>query len=260
MRIRPWECLAVFSCVMLSACATQGTEVTGEQNDPTFPAPQSETIINVSNLNGSTLATAAYNDETNTSKTITYTSTTRTVLTGASLMGWSNSTNSGQTWAYGGKVLPNEAWPVIWGDPAMTSSFRNQSYVFLSNLAVPASKMPEGGIQCDVNNQGCFYTALGGACIARSTDGGQHFSLYQCVTNNNDFYDGGSMVDAGDGEIFSAYVDVATSQIDVWRTPDENSQFQMIATPFPNLEIYTHPRLRADRGTASIYVAAQSSN
>jgi len=260
MRVRLWESLAVFSCVVLSACATQGIQVTGEQNDPTFPAPQSETIINVSNFNGASLVTASYNDETGTAKTVLYTNTTRTVLAGASLMAWSNSTNSGQTWAYGGKVTPSEAWPVIWGDPAMTSSFRNQTYVFLSNLAVPASNMPAGGIQCDTSNLGCFYGVLGGACIARSTDGGQHFSLYQCVTNNNDFYDGGSMVDAGDGEIFAAYVDVATSQIDVWRAPDENSQFQRIAGPFPNLEIYTHARLRADRGTSSIYAAAQSSN
>jgi hypothetical protein len=80
------------------------------------------------------------------------------------------------------------------------------------------------------------------------------------VNNDFDFYDGGSMIDAGDGEIFAAYVDVATDQIDVWRSPNENGQFSRLTNPFPNLQIYSHPRLRADRGTNSIYVAAQSAN
>jgi hypothetical protein len=218
-------------------------------------------VITVSSLNGTSLVVAAYNDDTGVDKTIQYTDTSRTVLAGASLMGWSTSSNLGQSWTYRGKIRPNADWPVLWGDPAMTSSFRNQTYVFLSNLAVPSSKLPAAGIECDLNNYWfCMNSALGGACIARSTDGGAHFSLYQCVTNNNDFYDGGSMTDAGDGEIFAAYVDMNRSQIDVWRASNENGQFAMIAPPFPNQEIVTHARLRADRNTGSIYAAAQASN
>jgi len=252
----------LIACFMaiVSGCPGQGIQVTGQPSSPTLPAPQSETVISVSNLNGGSIVTVTYNDDTNKDGTIVYTPTNRTVLKGASLMGWSYSTDGGQTFAYGGQVKPPSGWSVLWGDPAITTSFRNQQYVFISNLAVPDEKMPQGGIQCDPSNLGCMYSALGGACIARSTDGGKTFAAYQCVTNNSDFYDGGSMIDAGDGEIFAAYVDVATDQIDVYRSPNENGQFSRLPNPFPNLTIYSHPRLRADRGTNSVYVATQSAN
>src|SRR6516165_8521292 len=98
---------AVVSCFLLSACATQGIPVTGQPGDPTFPAPQSETVITVSSLNGTSLVVAAYNDDTGVDKTIQYTDTSRTVLAGASLMGWSTSSNLGQSWTYRGKIRPN---------------------------------------------------------------------------------------------------------------------------------------------------------
>jgi hypothetical protein len=238
--------------------------VTGQPSTSTFTTPQSETAINVSDLGGGNrIITVAYNDETNTNGKVVYTSTDRTVLSGASLMGWSYSTDGGQTWTHGGDVKPPDGWAVLWGDPAITNSSVNQKYVFMSNLAIPNSKMPAGGLHCDTADPGCMYASpygLGGACIARSTDGGKHFDSYQCVTNNSDFYDGGSMIDAGDGEIFAAFVDVNTDQIDVWRSPDEKGKFSRLPNPFPGMYMMSHPRLRADRGSNAVYVAAQADN
>jgi len=83
--------------------------------------------------------------------------------------------------------------------------------------------MPAGGIDGPLNSY------LGGACIARSTDGGLIFGIAQCVSSNNDFYDGSSMVAAGsayDRSVFAAFRDVDQNRIDVWRSPNDTGQFQ----------------------------------
>ena len=73
------------------------------------------------------------------------------------------------------------------------------------------------------------------------------FASYQCVSNttknnvpNSDkghFYDGGSMSSSRSGEIYAAFVDITTNQIDVYRSPNENGQFALLPTPFPNFTI-----------------------
>ena len=64
------------------------------------------------------------------------------------------------------------------------------------------------------------------------------------------------MASSPSGEVFAAYVDIATSQIDLWRSPDGNQPFQRIATPFPNYVVASHPRLRI-APDGSLYAAAQ---
>ena len=175
--------------------------------------------------------------------------TTRKVLHGASLMGWSYSDDNGATWKYGGKLSPSRPWAVLWGDPAMTTSRAHYAWTFMSSLAFPDSKFPAGGVD------GYVYSAVGGACIARSTDGGVHFQIFQCVSNTDPvpgkpdsskghFYDGGSMAAGPQGEIYSAFIDVDTSQVDVWRSPDGNQPFVRLAAPFPNYYAGSHPRIR----------------
>src|SRR5262249_30190969 len=124
----------------------------------------------------------------------------------------------------------------------------------MSNLAIPSSKMPHDGISGPVN------AFLGGACIARSTDGGKHFQVYQMLTNQSHFYDGGSMAASKNGEIFAAFVDVDTDQIDVWRAPADNGQFALMPNPFPGMQMYSHPRIRISPYDDTLYVAAQGSD
>jgi hypothetical protein len=251
----------VFYIVLLSTgctgCSSKGNPVTGTDG-PTSGAGQSETAISVQGYGDNTIITVTYNDETGNGPKIVYTSTQRTVYSGASLMGWSYSADHGDHWTYGGKVTPPSNWPILWGDPAITASRVRPNYVFISNLAVPQTKYPSAGIVSTKFGSG-FYTALGGACIARSTDTGKTFSFMQCVHRSSyDFYDGGTMAAGQNGEIYAAYVDVSTSQIDVWRSPDENGTFAMLPDPFPGISIVTHARLRTWLD-GSLYVAATSS-
>jgi hypothetical protein len=254
----------------LAGCAKPGVPVTGGNAEaPDAPYSQSETAITTSFAKGKNIVVVSYNDETNTDQTIIYAQTTRKILPGASQMGWSYSSDQGQTWKYGGKVQPPQGWAVLWGDPAITTSNAAYSYVFMSNLAIPSSKMPAQGIDGSVIVSGAD-SYIGGACIARSTDGGVSFQSYQCVSNtvkNNvpnsekgHFYDGGSMASSRAGEIYAAFVDVTTSQIDVWRSPNENGQFALLPDPFPGKDMVTHPRIRVNLPDGALYVAALASN
>jgi hypothetical protein len=253
--------VVVFAAV-LSGCGAGGcgeqlppdVSVTGaNKSDPTWLGSQSETAVNVSNVSGEEIITVTYNDDTNANKKISYTSTTRTVTAGATMLGWSYSTDSGNSWKYGGTVAPPSGWAALWGDPAITSDFLDQRYVFISSLAIPASKMPSGGISGPVNDY------LGGACIAISDNGGKSFKIDQCLTDNSDFYDGGSMVAAGtptDRRVFASFVDWDTKKIDIWSSPTDTGTFTQMPNPFPGMTMVSHPRLRFDRNTDTLYVGA----
>ena len=241
--------LCVSGCAAMSVPITgSGVQGTTQQFDQSGPA------LSVSNFWGRSMIAATYNDATDSGSTILYSSSTRTVLKGASLLGWSYSGDGGRSWIYGGKAPPPDGWPVLWGDPAITHSEFNQRYVFISNLAMPSKKFPATGVS------GYVGPYLGGACIVRSTDAGMTFQHYQCIHNNYDFYDGGSMAAGPGREIYAAYVDVASSQVDVWMSPTESGTFNRLPNPFPSQEMWSHPRLRVDGLSGALYVAAQRQN
>lgn len=267
--------LVLFAVTLLQACSVLSCSnrngVTGRTGDPTAAGTQSETSATTALVGGKTRIVVTFNDDTGdgssaVSSKVTYTVSGRHISSGASNMGWSYSDDGGVTWAYGGKVQPPSDWPVLWGDPAITTSQTNYNVVFMSNLAIPKGKFPSGGIDGSVDPF-APESYLGGACIAKSTDSGKTFTIYQCVTNKEPvvgvgdatqghFYDGGSMVASYTGEVFASFVDVATQQIDVYRSPSDSGTFKRIAPPFPGLYVAAHPRLRAARD-GSVYVAAQ---
>ena len=255
LRAQPHGLILLAFALLLAGCATTSVPATGEPGQGTTGgSEQSETAVNVSDFGGQQVITVAYNDGTGNDNKILYTATTREVRKGASLAGWSYSTDGGGSWKYGGKVQPPQGWAVLWSDPALTRSQTDQRFVFASYLAMPDSKFPPGGASGPVN------AFMGGACILRSADGGVSFQNYQCVDNNLHFYDGGSMAAGIGGEIFAAYVDLNTEQIDVWRSPDSNGAFAMLPPPFPGIVILTHARLRVDASSGDLYVAAQRSD
>lgn len=215
-------------------------------------APQSETAAATSFYGGVHRIVVAYNDDTGYQPTIQYGPSSRKTLRGASLMGWSYSEDRGATWKYGGKLTPPQGWVALWGDPGLTTSQAHYNMVFMSNLAMPDSKFPAAGVD------GGADSALGGACIARSLDGGIHFAHFQCIANTDPvpgrpsatsghFYDGGSMASGPQGDVYTAYVDIDTSQIDVWRTPDGTQPFTRLPPPFPNYYVASHARIRVGR-------------
>lgn len=249
--------LAVLT-ILVSGCLPPDTRATGTgREDPTSAGDQSETAINVSNANGRQTITVTYNDQTDPNHLIQYTSTTRHVSAGTSMLGWSYSIDEGVHWTYGGTVKPPAEWPVLWGDPAITTEFIDQRHVWISNLAVAASKMPAAGIDGALNGY------ISGACIARSDDAGITFAIQQCVSRDLHFYDGGSMVAAGtsfDRRVFAAFVDVTTDKIDIWASPTPTGTFALMPDPFPGIPIFSHPRLRYDRDSEALYVAALGGN
>src|SRR5260370_199903 len=83
--------------------------------------------------------------------------------------------------------------------------------------AVAASREHGGGGVVASKSANGFYSGIGGACIARSTDFGKSFTSYQCIHQPAyDFYDGGHMASGPNGDIYAAYVDVSTSKVDIW--------------------------------------------
>jgi hypothetical protein len=245
--------------LFLAACSGRCRGCPPERQEVSKEAgSQSETAVNVSNTGGQQIIMVTYNDGSK-DQHIQYAATKRTVLAGASLMGFSYSTDGGSSWTYGGKVKPLDDWPILWGDPAATSPFNHQNFVFISNLAVPKAKYPQGGVVSQGGSNG-FYAAIGGACIARSTDGGRTFKVFQCVTNQSHFYDGGSMAASPNGRVWAAYVDVNLDQIDVWQSLRLGTPFSLLPNPFPGKLMVTHPRLRFDAGTGFLYVAARGAD
>jgi hypothetical protein len=232
---------------LLTGCATSGM-VTG-RDDRTRQGGQAETDATTTFFRGVHRVVVGYNDDTS-QAAIQYGANSRKVLRGASLMGWSYSEDRGDTWRYGGRLSPPSGWAALWGDPAVTTSKTSYGLVFLSSLAVPDAKFPASGIE------GGFDSAvLGGACIARSTDGGVRFEHFQCIANKDPvqglsnatlghFYDGGSLAAGPRGEIYTSYIDIDTKQIDVWRSPDGQKPFVRLPQAFPNYYVGSHPRLR----------------
>src|SRR5947207_6479138 len=144
-RVKIVICLCLPLLLLLAGCANSN-KVTESDKD-TAAVTQSETAATTSYVGGSNnRIVVSYNDESNEQPFITYTQNDRVVTTGASLMGWSYSDDMGTNWTYGGKVSPPKGWAVLWGDPALITSEASYSTVFMSNLAVPDSKMPQGGI------------------------------------------------------------------------------------------------------------------
>lgn len=252
---------------LLTACScTPGVPVTGNgERDPTYGGSQSETASTVAlspapwyQIFGprwrETLV-VTYNDDTEDGK-VQYTTSDRVVFRGASLLGWSYSTNGGSTWKYGGKVKPPAGIGALWGDPAIVTSKTDRKRVYISSLAAATSRIPTSGLHGPLNG------AITGACVARSDDGGVHFAIHSCFTANNDFYDGASLAAAGapgDQRIFAAYLDVPNSRIDVWQSPDGIGAFQRLGEPFPGMRMASHPRLAYDDSTGALLVAAISS-
>jgi hypothetical protein len=205
---------------------------------------------------GNTFNIVTYNDQ-DFPPFLEQTATSRTVRRQASLLGWSVKVNS-DPWFHQ-NLFPgfSDTFPIFWGDPAL-GQIPGTGTVFLANLAALDSRIPASG--AIVNNadgsgdpcrvvgaQGmrCGMTAaLGGACIARSTDFGQSFGLFQCVSNNQRFYDGGSLAGASGDRMYASFQDAETRVFDVWLSTG-GSSFSMLPNPFPGKTMDLHPRLRS---------------
>lgn len=267
--------------------------------DTTLDDPQSETAIAVSStLDFAPSVVVAYNDDTDNEANgyIEYTSSTRTIHPGASLMGWSYSLDQGQSFTYGGKVAPplEQGWWAIWSDPAITTqtSEPENSNVFMGYLAISFRPfLASGGTL-----SGFVNGEVDGACVARSGDGGLSFGQAECFNHptchkcilcpggvgdsngqsclsdddcsgfgeyqycKGDFYDGGSMTGTATGQVFYAVHDVPAGTPHVWRSTISSPQFALLDLPFPDSQNFVmHPRVRFDQYRGRVYIAQQYS-
>ena len=239
--------------VLVTGCADHVAATGKDDKDPTFKGTQSETASATSFSKGKDLFVVTYNDDTDDGK-IVYSTNDRVVFKGASMLGWSYSTDRGQSWTYGGKVKPPQGIGALWGDPAIVVSRTNYSRVYITSLAIADSKIPPTGHHGWLDDG-----SITGACVARSDDGGIHFAIHGCFSSDNDFYDGSALA-AGDQRIFAAFVDVPKNRIDVWASPDGLAPFVKLANPFPNMSMVSHPRLAYDQTNGALIVAAIGSD
>ena len=248
-------------------------------SDPSTGGNQAETncIVNVSN--GVATEIVAFNDV-EPSSPIVFTDTNRTVFSGFSGQGWAyrarTSANSNPPWIRS-QLQPFAGWDVLWGDPSLANNPGLPNYAFMGTLAIPHDKFVFVSTQDGTPNslQGAFTDALsplGGACIARTTNGGSAFFIIGCLRDTTDlgnegdsfghFYDGTSMAvtanGAGGFSAFAAFIDTKRNREAVWTMPDVTSNspnpFQFDGTIMGNLgalpldslgPIDTHVRLRA---------------
>ena len=110
----PWAGLPFAALLaLLVGCTSPPVRVTGQDPESsTWAGAQSETSVAVAHFGGGTVITVAYNGDDPSTNKIQYTSATRTVFPGASLMGWSFSLDRGKTWKSGGLVTVSGTDPL----------------------------------------------------------------------------------------------------------------------------------------------------
>ena len=203
MRKSVLQCIVASSVATLAACSTAPLESAQSTAQPLLGIQATGAGIQANDIQAESQMAASYygvgvpnptqwyNEE---YLALTYNDDTGVtgpcVASGTSLMGWSLShvtvagtAGDSGTWVYQGKVAPLATWPILWGDPSITSSRNHQNYFYISNLAVSSTNS-------QIVNSGCvtdFNSAISGACIARSSNNAQSFSVVQCLSNNGDF-------------------------------------------------------------------------
>jgi hypothetical protein len=201
-----------FSCLALAAVAlTAGsaaakdpvvTIVSGLPSDPsTHDGAQDETAcaVSVFPADKRTIEVISANDET-TDAGFFYDDVNRGVIRGASQMGWyfreRTTANPNPPWQHG-RLVPGSGAAagidVLWGDPGLASAPDAPNLMLMGSLVVPHAKF--GSSTCTINGvpgtpcitnavtpaqKGCRGSPLGGACVARSLDGGKTFTMQHC--------------------------------------------------------------------------------
>jgi len=236
-----------------------GELVSGALAVTPFGSPNSsETAIAITPYNGTYNKVVAFNYDD--PAHISYTSTTYTATTGASNIGWNYAIGSDVSGAFQAsprRLVPPPGWPVLWGDPGLGDD--GAGHVFMTTLAMPQHKMPASGTFS--NGSTAF---LGGACVARSADGGQNFvvNAADCLHDANyDFYDGSDITGTtSNGPVMAAFENTVSHAIDVFVAPTPSNSFSQVANPFPNRTMADHPRLRRFGNTIYLIAADNVGN
>jgi hypothetical protein len=166
----------------------------------------------------------------------------------------------GLTGAYTSQRIAPPDVGALWGDPGLGSFGK---WVYATSLRIPRGRFPEAaGSRLPIVMTGgeSVEPYLAGACIARSSDYGQTFSmtLDDCAYDEGHFYDGSSVLSTYQGKLFAAFNDVDDSQIDVWRTSSATGAIYQTPDPFPGKVIASHPRIKVLGNSAPYLMAADT--
>jgi hypothetical protein len=202
---------------------------------------ETATLVNQSSFGSRKIVAFNFEDHAH----VTYSATDRTVCPGASLMGWATAPTTPGSAFTRKRVPAPAAFPVLWGDPGI-GQVPGTGLVYMANLAVPAQNMPAGGA--------CIHgglTQIGAACIARSTDGGQNFTLSttDCLyTPDLAFYDGTAITGtAPGGAVYAAFFHTTgIGNIDTYRAATPTRPFLLMPNGFPGKAMCDHPRMTSD--------------
>jgi hypothetical protein len=222
----------------------------------------------VSSWDGNRLLTMTFNADDHYGL-VQYANNSRQVYPGAGGAGFATYDANNKVVKYSDAPMvmrPPSGWSVLWGDPSIVRNRADQTKLYQAQLGVPSSKFPSSGmIVGSMDSGGSCGSFLGGACISRSTDGGQTFttSANDCMRRitsscpNGTFYDGSDMTSSPEGRVYAAFNDVTRSRIDIYMATSPTGGFARL--PGFNVTSALHPRLRygSDGG---LYVLFEDAN
>ena len=177
----------------------------------------------------------------------------RRIHDGASMMGWSFSTNGGYTFQYGGQRSPPGGWSVLYGDPEVAKPTIDDPYVFMAQEATSTPVFrATTGFDAGTNSVLDTTPIPDGHCVARSTDRGVTFPTIACVSDGL-FHDGTALAAAfGAGNRRQVYLGggkgINNQTGAFWRMDGETMAFTPLADPFAGGSVSSHPRLRVSGG------------
>jgi hypothetical protein len=260
--------------VTSEAVVKNGIAITTPDPSQDVRTAQTSTLISVPG-NGGHIAIVSYDTDFMTrtslpsgpvSPKITYSGSSVTLCPGASRVGYTVYFPSANTWAgiqpgwtVPGLPAPDANWPVFLGTTSIGQE-PGTFFLYLATLAIPSFRMPKDGSCITTTNPASL---VGGACILRSTASGPpetapSFTLSDsdCVHNPMfDPYDASEVVGTSCGQIYAAFHDPVTQQIDFYAADSPFDPFVLQSPPFPGGYITEAPRM-VDDGRCGVHLIA----
>jgi hypothetical protein len=256
------------------AFVKNGIAITSPDPNIDVRTGQTSTLVNVPG-NGGYTAIVSYDTDfmTRTSlpsgpvtPKITYSGTSVTICPGANRVGYTEYYPSSGVWGevqpgwtLNGIPAPDTNWPVFWGTTSLGQE-PGTFFLYLATLAIPSFKMPKDGSCITTTNPASL---VGGACILRSYNTGPAgtpaaFTLSDsdCLHNPMfDAYDATEVVGTSCGQIYAAFHDPVTQQIDFYAADSPFDPFVLQSPPFPGAYVTEAPRM-VDDGRCGVHLIA----
>ena len=271
MRKIKLTCAAIGAAMVLGGCGMEGADDEAIASAQSALATQissagSENVVTTPVLDSSNrhVVVVGYAGEDPDPTLLSYNNNSQQIFRNASRMSWSRVNVEANTMT-GGTVRPPAGWAAFVGEPAITRNRSNPNMVYLTNVAIPNSKYPTGGIDGFLTTNASGYCGyyLGGACVARSTDDGRTFtvSASDCLANvttscpKGNPYLGSDLETSPEGRVYAAYLD-NSGHVDVYMAPSPTGAFTKLLRRPAILTSSSSPRIKY--GAGALYLLVES--